>query len=116
MAKNRRRLASFLSGMMLCSLLLPAGQGLAAVPGATASAGPIVDKRTVEIGPGATYQWMDMKLDRGPEKLHFVEFDPKNAALESAGGQNRRQGLRHAGRQPDGCRCGPGGQPGYCGR
>ncbi|WP_217559745.1 phosphodiester glycosidase family protein [Paenibacillus sp. GbtcB18] len=87
MAKNRRRLASFLSGMMLCSILLPAGQGLAAVPGATASTGQIVDKRVVEIGPGATYQWMNMKLDRGPEKLHFVEFDPKNAALELQAGK-----------------------------
>ncbi|MVO98809.1 phosphodiester glycosidase family protein [Paenibacillus lutrae] len=80
MVKNKKILPSLLSGVLLFSLLLPAGQGLAAASGPS-SLGNVVDKREMEIGPGATYSWMNMKLDRGSQQMHFVEFDPKNAAL-----------------------------------
>ncbi|MNM91689.1 hypothetical protein D3C81_1039950 [compost metagenome] len=72
--------SSLLSGAMLLSLLLPAGQVLAEENSLSAT-GSIVDERQIEIGPGATYTWRNMQSDSGPEKLHMVEFDPKNSAL-----------------------------------
>lgn len=74
--------SSLLSGALLLSMLLPAGQVLAAGTSPAASAlGSVVDERQIEIGPGATYTWRNMQSDSGLEKLHMVEFDPKNSAL-----------------------------------
>ncbi|WP_278738749.1 phosphodiester glycosidase family protein [Paenibacillus macerans] len=44
--------------------------------------GQVLDERKMEIGPDAHYTWYDMKLPQGLEKVHFVEFDPRNPALE----------------------------------
>jgi large repetitive protein len=46
------------------------------------SFGQVLDARKMEIGPGATYTWYDMKIERGLEKVHFVEFDPRNPSLD----------------------------------
>lgn len=48
--------------------------------------GQVLDERKMEIGPDAHYTWYDMKLPQGLEKVHFVEFDPRNPALEPAAG------------------------------
>ncbi len=81
MRKRTKKIwSSLLSGTLMLSMLLPAQQARAEVAGAAAF-GTVIDERQAEIGPGATYTWRDMKLDRGLEKLHMVEFDPKNAAL-----------------------------------
>lgn len=70
-----------LSLCLLWSLLAPAGQALAAGLPQT-EFGQVLDRRQMEIGPGATYTWYDMKLPQGLEKVHFIEFDPKNEALD----------------------------------
>ncbi|MEK4359797.1 phosphodiester glycosidase family protein [Paenibacillus sp. FSL M7-1455] len=81
MRKRTKKIwSSLLSGTLMLSMLLPGQQARAEVAGAAAF-GTVIDERQAEIGPGATYTWRDMKLDRGLEKLHMVEFDPKNAAL-----------------------------------
>lgn len=81
--RTRSLWASVLAGTLVLTLALPGGRPvLAAEAGAqAAAAGSIVDERQVQIGPGAVYTWKDMKLDRGLEKLHMVEFDPSNPAL-----------------------------------
>lgn len=48
--------------------------------------GRIVDVRKTELAPGAEYTWYDMKIDRGLEKMHFVEFDPDTPNLELRAG------------------------------
>lgn len=48
--------------------------------------GDVMDARSVELVPGVQYNWYDMKVDRGLEKIHFVEFDPKNEHLELQAG------------------------------
>ncbi|MDR9855812.1 phosphodiester glycosidase family protein [Paenibacillus sp. VCA1] len=78
--RTKKIWSSLLSGALLLSAFMPAQQALAGNAGAAAF-GTVVDERRAEIGPGAVYTWRDMKLDRGLEKLHMVEFDPKNAAL-----------------------------------
>lgn len=70
-----------LSLCLLWSLLAPAGQALAAGLLQT-EFGQVLDRRQMEIGPGATYTWYNMKLPQGLEKVHFIEFDPKNEALD----------------------------------
>lgn len=82
MTGSRRKsiISSLLSGVMLLSLLMPVRQVMAEE--AALNTGIILDQQEMEIGPGATYTWKNMKLDRGLEKLHYVEFNPKNSALE----------------------------------
>lgn len=81
--RTRSLWASLLAGTLVLTLALPGGRPvLAEEAGAqAAAAGSIVDVRQVQIGPGAVYTWKDMKLDRGLEKLHMVEFDPSSPAL-----------------------------------
>ncbi|MFC7677914.1 phosphodiester glycosidase family protein [Paenibacillus sp. GCM10028914] len=78
---KRKSLISFLLiGVMLLSLLVPVKQVLAEE--VTSNTFDVLDEQKMEIGPGATYTWKNMKLDRGLEKLHYVEFNPKDQALE----------------------------------
>lgn len=48
--------------------------------------GKVVDARKTELAPGAVYTWYNMEIERGLEKMHFVEFDPKNPNLELRAG------------------------------
>ncbi|WP_054956349.1 phosphodiester glycosidase family protein [Paenibacillus dakarensis] len=79
-SKHKSWISSLLSGVMLLSLLMPVRQVMA--EDVTSNTGMILDQREMEIGPGATYIWKSMKLDRGLEKLHYVEFNPKDQLLE----------------------------------
>ncbi|MCJ8014636.1 phosphodiester glycosidase family protein [Paenibacillus sp. KQZ6P-2] len=80
--RTKKIWSSVLSSAVILSMLLPAQQPVLAEKASTAAAtGSVIDERQVEIGPGATYTWRNMKLDRGLEKLNMVEFDPKNPAL-----------------------------------
>ncbi|NGP60503.1 metallophosphoesterase [Paenibacillus thiaminolyticus] len=78
---KRQRPAMLLSLCLIWSLLAPAGQALAAALPQTGF-GQVLDRRQMEIGPGAMYNWYNMKLPQGLEKVHFIEFDPKNEALD----------------------------------
>ncbi|KKO54132.1 phosphodiester glycosidase family protein [Paenibacillus sp. DMB20] len=75
-----RFVGSLLSGIMLLSLLAPVRPSMAET--SNQNAGRTVDERKLEIGPGATYTWKNIELDRGAEKLHYVEFNPANPAME----------------------------------
>ncbi|MCM3782170.1 phosphodiester glycosidase family protein [Neobacillus mesonae] len=48
--------------------------------------GRIVDVRKTELAPGAEYTWYDMEIERGLEKMHFVEFNPDTPNLELRAG------------------------------
>lgn len=48
--------------------------------------GRIVDVRKTELAPGAEYNWYDMEIERGFEKMHFVEFNPDTPNLELRAG------------------------------
>ncbi|BFH60590.1 phosphodiester glycosidase family protein [Paenibacillus azoreducens] len=78
--RTKKMWSALLGGTMILSMLLPVQQVLAESAGLAAE-GNVIDERQAQIGPGATYTWRAMKLDRGLEKLHMVEFNPKNKAL-----------------------------------
>ncbi|MBN3524261.1 phosphodiester glycosidase family protein [Paenibacillus apiarius] len=78
---KRQRPAFILSLCMIWSLLVPAGQAVAA-DWPQPVFGQVLDKRSMEIGPGADYTWYNMSLPQGLEKVHVLEFDPKNQALD----------------------------------
>jgi len=78
--RTKRIWSLLLGGTLMLPMLLPAQQAGAEQAG-TAAFGTVIDERQAQIGPGATYTWRNVKLDRGLEKLHMVEFDPTNAAL-----------------------------------
>ncbi|WP_409342006.1 Ig-like domain-containing protein [Paenibacillus sp. MBLB4367] len=80
MIRKQRRLALFMAIWMVFSIVAPLGEALGA--GAQPSFGQVLDERSMEIGPGANYSWYDMKLAQGLEKVHAIEFDPKNPALD----------------------------------
>lgn len=65
--------------LVLASAISPAGQAFAALE--AQPYGTIIDSRTMELAPGAAYSWYDMQIGRGAEKMHVVEFDPKNPNL-----------------------------------
>ncbi|MDQ0914904.1 phosphodiester glycosidase family protein [Paenibacillus sp. V4I5] len=80
-----RTIAGFLGLLMVVSLLLPYGSTRAAdLP--SYPYGQVLDHRQMELAPGAVYNWYDMKLVRGLEKVHTVEFDPSNPMLELQAG------------------------------
>ncbi|WP_249898739.1 phosphodiester glycosidase family protein [Paenibacillus sp. PK3_47] len=43
--------------------------------------GKVIDVRKTELAPGAVYTWLNMENERGQQKIHAVEFDPKNPNL-----------------------------------
>lgn len=79
-SKRKSVISSLLSGVMLLSLMMPVERVMAEE--VISDTGVILDQQKMEIGPGATYTWENMKLDRGLEKLHYVEFNPKDQVLE----------------------------------
>ncbi|KPV58172.1 metallophosphoesterase [Paenibacillus sp. A3] len=81
MKRKTRSMALLLNLFIVLSLVSPLGQALAADSPQTAF-GQVLDSRQMELGPGAKYIWQDMKLPQGLEKIHSVEFDPKNTALD----------------------------------
>lgn len=79
--KQRRRISFVVTIMMLLSLLSAWGQAFAAEMPENAF-GKVLDERNLELAPGANYTWYNMKLPQGLEKVHLVEFDPKNPMLD----------------------------------
>ncbi|WP_167345657.1 phosphodiester glycosidase family protein [Paenibacillus riograndensis] len=74
----------FLLLLSLFQPVLPAG---AAFAGQTAPEyGKVIDARKTELAPGAVYTWMDLQNERGPQKIHTVEFNPANANLKLRAG------------------------------
>lgn len=78
--KYQRKAALILTFSILISLVLPFGQAFAEDP--DQSLRKVLDTQQMEIAPGATYTWYDMRLPQGLEKVHMVEFDPKNPSLD----------------------------------
>ncbi|WP_314588148.1 phosphodiester glycosidase family protein [Paenibacillus terrigena] len=81
MKRKTRSIAICLNLVLLFSLVTPLGQALAADSPQTAF-GQVLDSRQMELSPGAHYTWQEMKLPQGLEKIHSVEFDPKNKMLD----------------------------------
>ncbi|MDD9268120.1 phosphodiester glycosidase family protein [Paenibacillus sp. GCM10023248] len=79
MIKLRRKLSVWLCGVSVLSMLLPSGAASGAVPAAVSQ---VIDSRQMDIAPGAVYNWYDMKLDRGLEKIHTIEFNPQSGDLD----------------------------------
>ncbi|MCM3127975.1 S-layer homology domain-containing protein [Paenibacillus provencensis] len=68
-------------------VLQPLGSVYAAMSEAPDTAfGRVVDVRKTELAPGAEYTWYDMEIDRGLEKMHFVEFNPDSPQLDLRAG------------------------------
>jgi len=86
MKGKKKRKAVWLHMLVALSLVSPTGLS-AAAGDAKLAAGQILDSRQMEIAPGAKYIWQDMQLPQGPEKLHAVEFDPRNPALDLQAGK-----------------------------
>ncbi|NOV02156.1 phosphodiester glycosidase family protein [Paenibacillus planticolens] len=79
MIKFRNRLSKWLCGVSVISMILPYGAAHAAIPDLESQ---IVDSRQMEIASGAAYNWYDMKLERGFEKVHTIEFNPQAGKLD----------------------------------
>lgn len=79
MKKLRNRLSNWLCGVSFLSMILPYGAAHAAIPDLESQ---IVDSRQMEIASGAVYNWYDMKLERGFEKVHTIEFQPQEGKLD----------------------------------
>lgn len=84
MRQIKRTIALFLCLGLLISGLLPA-QAVQAAAESDPQA-QILDTRQLEIAPDTYYNWYDMKLPRGLEKVHTVEFHPSNPHLELIAG------------------------------
>jgi|GEM_PF-364010 len=81
MKRKTRSIAICLNLIIMFSLVSPLGQALASDSPQTAF-GQVLDSRQMELSPGAKYTWQEMKLPQGLEKIHSVEFDPKNTMLD----------------------------------
>lgn len=81
---NRRILHVLLSLSMAFAMLVPL-QTVQAVDSDPAAA-QLLDTRSMEIAPNATYNWYSMKMPRGLEKVHSVEFSPTDPNLELVAG------------------------------
>lgn len=83
MKQIRQRLAVVLSLCMIWSTIASAGTSMAmASSAASGSFAKVTDERKMELAPGANYTWNNMELPQGQEKVHYVEFDPKNPSLD----------------------------------
>lgn len=83
MKQIRQRLAVVLSLCMIWSTIASAGASMAmASSAASGSFAKVTDERKMELAPGANYTWNNMILPQGQEKIHYVEFDPKNPSLD----------------------------------
>ncbi|MFK7692770.1 phosphodiester glycosidase family protein [Paenibacillus sp. HJGM_3] len=75
----KRTTALLLSLSLILSLLIP----IQAVKAAEVdTAAQILDTRQLEIAPDTYYNWYSMKVPRGLEKVHSVQFNPSNPNLE----------------------------------
>lgn len=83
MKQIRQRLAVVLSLCMIWSMIAFTGTSMAMASSAgQGSFGKVVDERKMELAPGVNYTWNSMELPQGQEKVHYVEFDPKNPSLD----------------------------------
>ncbi len=74
--RMRKYTAYFLTLLMIASIVMPTAESIYAEQLPQPTYGQLLDERKMELAPGAVYTWNDMKLDRGYEKLHYVEFNP----------------------------------------
>ncbi|MFI2858613.1 phosphodiester glycosidase family protein [Paenibacillus sp. JSM ZJ436] len=77
--KRPNWLACMLSVIMLVSVIAPAAP--AAANEEEQRLGTLMDERTWMIGPGASYTWKQLEVERGPERLHMIQFDPAQSSL-----------------------------------
>ncbi|MFC0214005.1 phosphodiester glycosidase family protein [Paenibacillus chartarius] len=83
--RQAQRLLSLLLGLcMVVTMLVPIQPAQAAE--ADPAAAQLLDTRRLEIAPDTYYNWYSMRVPRGFEKVHTVEFDPKNPSLELIAG------------------------------
>ncbi|WP_143757698.1 S-layer homology domain-containing protein [Paenibacillus sp. FSL H7-0326] len=84
----RRSGQAFLAFLLaLLFMLQPLGSVYAAMSEAPDTAfGRVLDVRKTELAPGADYTWYDMEIERGLEKMHFVEFNPDSPHLDLRAG------------------------------
>ncbi|CAH0119250.1 hypothetical protein PAE9249_01749 [Paenibacillus sp. CECT 9249] len=87
MNKRRKNTGIILVVLLLLSLMQPIPNAAAQEMPET-SFGQVLDMRTGELAPDADYYWYNMKLDRGLQKVHFVEFNPANPNLELQAGRS----------------------------
>ncbi len=73
----------FLTVVILLPVFSQAAGVIHAESPTEADFGQLLDERKMELSPGATYTHQELKLNRGLEKIHKVEFDvSKNPNLE----------------------------------
>ena len=73
-----------------------------------------LDTRKTDLASEADFIWYDMKIGRGSEKAHFVEFDPKNPSLELQAETKSGKVYGMQGVSANGCLCGQARKPGHC--
>ncbi|WNQ11923.1 phosphodiester glycosidase family protein [Paenibacillus aurantius] len=86
MNKRLYRLIRMILATLLLFSVLPPPAHTKAMDMPSGTFGQVHDIRQTELAPGAVYTWYDMTIPRGQEKVHFLEFDPKNPNLELQAG------------------------------
>ncbi|WP_010271079.1 phosphodiester glycosidase family protein [Paenibacillus senegalensis] len=85
MTYYRRIVGILLSALLIFSSFIPIGN-VRAMDLPETEFGKILDRRQMELAPNAVYNWYNMEIDRGLQKIHFVEFDPRAEHLELQAG------------------------------
>ena len=85
MKHNIRLRALMLALIITASLAAP---GLAALDGVHWTWGSIKSSAEVTVAPGALYRTLDISSPIGPQKIHSIEFDPKNPMLALRAGMS----------------------------
>ncbi|WP_379146590.1 phosphodiester glycosidase family protein [Paenibacillus sp. sgz500992] len=87
MQKHLRKFNPAIIFLLLLSMFQPGAMANAAIAELPASEyGTVMDMRKTELAPGAIYTWMDIKDERGRQKVHTVEFNPQNTGLQLRAG------------------------------
>lgn len=82
MKKYLRQVNAAVIFLLLISLFQPGLNVNAAISDLPATEyGKVIDVRRTELAPGAVYTWLNMENERGLQKIHAVEFNPKNPNL-----------------------------------
>jgi len=87
--KKIKQVAMLFRVLLILSLMLPItvtqlGAAMLELP--TWSYGKVVDTKSSSLGQGATYTWYDLNVDQSTQKVHTVEFDPRNPNLKLVAG------------------------------
>ncbi len=84
--KHNIRLRALLLALIITASL--AAPGLAALDGVHWTWGSIKSSAEVTVAPGALYRTLDISSPIGPQKIHSIEFDPKNPMLALRAGMS----------------------------